>query len=173
MRWLLLVLSLLLGATAARADSNVPALTAGTSLTNTVIYGAQGGTLDRKFGLDTALFGVSAGNITLNSGSITNGFLAAGSFGNITGVGTLGSLTVGGTLSLGTNTLSGNFTASGVPKLTGLSVGTQVSCLGLDSANSMRSYIPSRSRIKTISPERSTTRRAPVSAFRSTSRHIR
>ena len=137
MRWLLLVLSLLLGATAAHADSNVPALTAGTSLTNTVIYGAEGGTLNRKYGLDTALFGVSAGNITLNSGSITNGLLAAGSFGNITGVGTLGSLTVGGTLSLGTNTLSGNFTASGVPKLTGLSVGTQVSCLGLDSANSI------------------------------------
>jgi hypothetical protein len=36
---------------------------------------------------------------------------------------------------MGTNTISGNFTASGVPILTGLSAGTQVSCLGLDSGN--------------------------------------
>lgn len=37
----------------------------------------------------------------------------------------------------GTPTFSGNLTFSGVPKLTGLSSGTQVSCLGLDSGNSI------------------------------------
>lgn len=48
---------------------------------------------------------------------------------------TLAGATLSGTLALGTQTISGGFTASGVPLLTGLSSGTQVSCLGLDSGN--------------------------------------
>lgn len=140
MRWKLLIRLLFLAsplllAAPAFAQSNVPSLPAGTTLTGTVIYGAEGGTLNRKYGLDTTFFGISAGNITLNAGSLTNSLLAAGSFTNITGVGTLSSLTMGGTLALGTNSLTGNFTATGVPIMSGLSVGTQVSCLGLDVTN--------------------------------------
>ena len=87
---------------------------------------------------------VNGTNCTLGStctvpaaaGTLTGGTLAAGvTASSLTSVGTLTSLTMGGTLGMGTNTISGNFTASGVPLLTGLSAGTQVSCLGLDSGN--------------------------------------
>ena len=87
---------------------------------------------------------VNGTNCTLGStctvpaaaGTLTGGTLAAGvTASSLTSVGTLTGLTMGGTLGMGTNTISGNFTASGVPILPGLSAGTQVSCLGLDSGN--------------------------------------
>ena len=87
---------------------------------------------------------VNGTNCTLGSsctvpaaaGTLTGGTLAAGvTASSLTSVGTLTGLTMGGTLGMGTNTISGNFTASGVPILSGLSAGTQVSCLGLDSGN--------------------------------------
>lgn len=90
-----------------------------------------------------------------NFGAITPGtgistFLAAPSGANLlaalttkTGTGlpafatnpTLIGATLTGTLALDTQTVSGGFTVSGVPIFTGLSAGTQVSCLGLDSGN--------------------------------------
>lgn len=48
---------------------------------------------------------------------------------------TLAGATLSGTLALGTQTVSGGFTMSGVPILSGLSAGTQTKCLGLDSGN--------------------------------------
>ena len=70
------------------------------------------------------------------AGTLTGATLASGvTASSLTSVGTLANLTMGGDLALGTNNLTGNFTATGVPILSGLSAGTQVSCLGLDSGN--------------------------------------
>lgn len=87
-----------------------------------------------------ASLGVSgSGTITATAApasGLTGSTLAAGvTASSLTSVGTLTGLTMGGTLALGTNTVSGGFTVNGVLLLTGLSSGTQVSCLGLDSGN--------------------------------------
>lgn len=76
MRNYLLIGAALLCASPALADSTVPALTAGTTLTGTSFYGAQGGTADRKYLFDTSIFGVSGGNITIPAGSIIGSLLA-------------------------------------------------------------------------------------------------
>lgn len=54
---------------------------------------------------------------------------------SLTSVGTLASLTMGGDIALGTNSLTGNFTVPGVPIFSGTLTGTQTQCLGLTSGN--------------------------------------
>lgn len=82
--------------------------------------------------LVTPILGVATGtSIALSGCTIGTDKLC------VTGTTTLGATTIGGTLALGTQTVSGNFTASGVPIFSGLSTGTIASGknLGLDSGN--------------------------------------
>jgi len=78
----------------------------------------------------------SSCTVTAAAGTLTGTTLNATVVNSsLTSVGTLTGLTMGGNIALGTNSLTGNFTATGVPILSGLSAGTQVSCLGLDAGN--------------------------------------
>jgi hypothetical protein len=70
------VIALALLCAPALADSTVPALSAGTSLTSTVFYVAQAGSADRKLGFDTSIFVIGSGNLTLLNGGIAEAFLA-------------------------------------------------------------------------------------------------
>jgi hypothetical protein len=124
-------------ATVARADSTVPALTAASSLTGSTTYLAQGGALDRKLGFDTTMFGISTGNLVVSTTTLGSTALTIGGTTSTIGGLTLTSPSVSGTAAFGTTTVSGNLTFSNVPKLTGLSAGTQVSCMGLDASNNI------------------------------------
>lgn len=153
-RKLLTILVLAATAGPALADSTVPLLTAATSLTTGVTYVANGGVNDTKMGFNTAVFGLTAGNLTINSAGITNAMLAnsattvntvscalggsctvAAAAGTLTGTTLAAGVTASSLTSVGT---LGTLTVGGAVTLTGLTTGTQVSCLGLDASNIVR-----------------------------------
>lgn len=180
-RWLLIFIAALAVRPAVAADSDVPSMTAATSLTSSVTYLAQGGALNRKLAFNTSMFDIASNALIVKDAGLGYAKLQNGSGNNLlrantgaapseltTATGILTWLTTpssanlaaavtdetgSGSLVFGTNpsiaggafsgtfsgtpTFSGNLTFSGVPKLTGLSAGTQVSCLGLDSGNSI------------------------------------
>ncbi len=61
----------------ARADSDVPSLTAGTSLTSASMYLANAGATNNKLGLTTSVFDIAAGALTLKAGAVTDAMLAS------------------------------------------------------------------------------------------------
>ncbi len=60
----------------ALADSTVPALSAGTSLTTAVMYAANAGANDNKLGFTTTVFDIATGALTLKASGVTNAMLA-------------------------------------------------------------------------------------------------
>ncbi len=61
----------------ARADSDVPALTAGTVLTSAKMYLANAGANNNSLGFNTTTFGISAGTLIVNAGGISDAMLAS------------------------------------------------------------------------------------------------
>jgi hypothetical protein len=61
----------------ARADSDVPTLAAGTSLTSASMYLANAGANNNKLGFNTTTFGISAGTLILNAGGVSDAMLAS------------------------------------------------------------------------------------------------
>jgi hypothetical protein len=136
-------------ASTAPSDTNVLGWDAAGSTWKPIAAGAGGGSPSGSAGdIQTYATSTTFGHITPSVNMAA--FLASSSSANLaaaltdeTGTGlavfntnpTLAGATLTGTLALGTQTVSGGFTMSGVPLMTGLSAGTQTKCLGLDSGN--------------------------------------
>ncbi len=167
------------------ADSDVPSLAAGTVLTSAKMYLANAGATNNSLGLSTSVFDISAGNLTLKAGGVTNAMLAGsidltklggavdgncvfgaggvwtsagcsvtGTAGQVTVSPTTGAVVVSLPSTITQNTTFSNSLIAGGPfsatnaalttptiaggaTFTGLSAGTQVSCLGLSAGNAL------------------------------------
>ncbi len=79
MRWALLVAAALAALLPGRAgaDSDVPSLVAGTSLTSATMYLANAGATNNSLGLVTSVFDISVGALTLKAGGVSDAMLAS------------------------------------------------------------------------------------------------
>jgi hypothetical protein len=130
----------------AHADSDVPTLAAGTSLTSAAMYLANAGANNNKLGLTTSVFDISAGALTLKAGGVSDAMLAS-TFLKTSALGTGVATALG--VNVGTagaflknngdvlsGTYSGDFALSGTTiQLTGIALDTQDRCLGLTGAD--------------------------------------